>query len=57
MKYEFNIENTLLVKAYREKVKHVEANKWYMSERAGKDVGWERALLDFILNKKKYLKD
>jgi hypothetical protein len=28
-----------------------------MSERAGKDVGYEKALLDFIINKKKYLKE
>lgn len=25
-------------------------NKWYMSEREGKDVGFERALLDWVLN-------
>ena len=52
---EFNIENTLLVKKYREDVKHIEANKWYMSEKAGKDVGWEKALLNWLLNKNDYL--
>jgi hypothetical protein len=54
MKYEFDIESTLLVKTYRERIKHIQANKWYMSERAGKDVGWEKALLDWLLNKEKY---
>ena len=57
MKVDIDVESLLVVKAYREKIKHVEANKWYMSEKAGKDVGWERALLDWILNKKKYLNE
>jgi len=25
-------------------------NKWYMSEREGSDVGFERALLDWVVN-------
>jgi len=25
-------------------------NKWYMSEREGRDVGFERALLDWVVN-------
>lgn len=53
---DFSIENTLLYKHRLMEKKHIEENKWYMSERAGKDVGWERALLDWLLNKKKYLK-
>jgi hypothetical protein len=51
------IEDTLLYKTYRERIEHVLRNKWFMSERAGKDVGYEKALLDFIINKKKYLKE
>ena len=51
------LEDTLLYKTYKEQVEHILRNKWYMSERAGKDVGYEKALLDFIINKKKYLKE
>ena len=51
----FDIEKTLLVKKYREDIEHIKRNKWFMSERIGKDVGWEKALFDWILNKKKYL--
>jgi hypothetical protein len=49
------IENTLLYKKYVEEREHILKNKWFMSERAGCDVGYEKALLDWILNKKKYL--
>jgi hypothetical protein len=52
----FLIENTLLYKKYMEEKAHILENKWYMSEHAGKDVGYERALLDWMLNKKEYLK-
>jgi len=40
-----------------EQKEHILKNKWYMSERCGRDVGYEKALLDWILNKKIYLKD
>ena len=53
----FDIEKTLLVKKYREEAEHIKRNKWFLSLKAGKDVGWERALLDWILNKERYLKD
>jgi len=52
----FLIENTLLYKKYMDEREHILRNKWYMSERLGKDVGYERALLDWLLNKKEYLK-
>lgn len=51
----FSIKNTLLYKKRMEEINHIEKNKWYMSERVGKDIGWERALLDWVINKKKYL--
>jgi len=51
----FSIENTLLYKNYMEQREHILRNKWYMSERKGSDVGYEKALLDWMLNKKKYL--
>lgn len=52
----FLLEDTLLYKKYKEEIDHIDRNRWYMSERAGKDVGRERALLDWIMNKKHYLK-
>ena len=51
------VEDTLLYKKYMEEREHILKNKWYMSERAGKDVGYEKALLDWLINKKIYLKD
>jgi len=52
----FYIENTLLYKKYAAERVHILKNKWYMSERVGRDVGYEKALFDWLLNKKKYLK-
>lgn len=51
----FVLEKTLLYKHYKEQRDHILKNKWYMSEREGRDVGYERALLDWILNKDSYL--
>jgi len=52
----FLIENTLLYKKYMEEKEHILRNKWYMSERVGKDVGYEKALLNWLINKSEYLK-
>jgi hypothetical protein len=49
----FALEDTLLYKKYKEDKKQIEENKWYLSEKAGKDVGWEKALLDWMLHHKK----
>jgi hypothetical protein len=38
-----------------EEKEHILKNKWYLSERAGKDIGYEKALLDWLINKKQYL--
>jgi hypothetical protein len=46
---DFDVEKTLLMKKYRHDLEHIKANKWFLSERAGKDVGWERALLNWII--------
>jgi hypothetical protein len=51
----FVLEDTLLFKRYSEEREHILKNKWYMSERAGKDIGYEKAYLDWIINKKAYL--
>jgi len=52
----FKVEDTILYKKYKEESDHIQRNRWYMSERKGEDVGTERALLDWMLNKKEYLK-
>lgn len=52
----FLIENTLLYKKYMEEREHILRNKWFMSERVGRDVGYEKALFDWLINKKEYLK-
>lgn len=51
----FLIEDTILYKRYMEEKEHILKNKWYLSERAGKDIGYEKALLDWLINKKQYL--
>ncbi|NDD52403.1 DUF4032 domain-containing protein [bacterium] len=53
----YPLENSLLYKKYKEERMQIEEHKWYMSEKAGKDVGWERALLDWMLHKKEFLKN
>lgn len=42
------IQNTSLYKRFLEERDHILRNKWFMSEREGKDVGFERALLDWV---------
>jgi len=53
---DYPLKGSLLYKKYEEERQHILKNKWYMSEKCGKDVGFERALLDWIINKKEYLK-
>lgn len=43
-------KSTALYKAFQEEREQILLNKWYMSERAGYDVGFERALLDWVFN-------
>ena len=45
----FSLKETLLYKRYKEDVEHIHKNKWYMSEKVGYDVGYEKALLDWII--------
>lgn len=52
------IVNTELYKRFLEERRCILENKWYMSEKEGKDVGFERALLDWVLNfRSKWMKD
>ena len=44
------IENTALYKKFQEEREHILRNKWFMSEREGYDVGFEKALLNWVSN-------
>jgi len=44
------VEGSSLYKRFQEERDHILKNKWFMSEREGKDVGFERALLDWVFN-------
>jgi hypothetical protein len=52
---DYPIEKSLLYRKYMEEREHILRNKWYMSERVGKDVGYEKAFLDWLIHKKEYL--
>jgi len=42
------LKNTALYKRFLEERQCILENKWYMSEEEGKDVGFERALIDWV---------
>jgi hypothetical protein len=42
------LKNTALYHRFQEERDCILENKWYMSEKEGKDVGFERALLDWV---------
>lgn len=50
---DFPLKDSLLYKKYLDERKQIEENKWYLSEKAGRDVGWEKALLDWMLKYKR----
>jgi len=41
-------KNTNLYKDFLKEREEILKNKWYMSEREGRDVGFERALIDWV---------
>jgi hypothetical protein len=45
-----NLTGTSLYQRFLDERFCILQNKWYMSEREGKDVGFERALLDWVCN-------
>ncbi|NBW56763.1 DUF4032 domain-containing protein [bacterium] len=52
------IENTALYRKFLEEREHILRNKWFMSEKEGHDVGFERALLNWVNNfRNKWLQD
>lgn len=44
------ITNSRVYKEFLDERDEILRNKWFMSEREGKDVGFERALLDWVVN-------
>ena len=44
------LRNTELYKRFLEERQCILENKWYMSEKEGKDVGFERALMDWVMH-------
>ena len=44
------IEKTKLVSRWREIKRSVEEHKWYESEKAGRDIGWNRAFTDWLIH-------
>lgn len=44
------MKNSELYRAFQEERDHILKNKWYMSQREGRDVGFERALMDWVCN-------
>jgi len=48
MSAETILKNSELYRTFLMERDEILKNKWYMSERAGYDVGFERALLDWV---------
>jgi hypothetical protein len=47
---ELMIKNSDLYKEFAQEREEILKHKWYMSEKEGKDVGFERALLNWVSN-------
>jgi len=43
------LASTDLYKRFTEEREQILRNKWYMSEKAGHDVGFEKALMDWVI--------
>jgi hypothetical protein len=53
-----NVLDTSLYKEFLALKEEVNKHKWYESERAGQDVGWSQALIDWTIRfKTKWLKE
>lgn len=44
----FDLDNFMLVRQMKAMHKDIELHKWYESEKAGHDIGWDRATVDWI---------
>lgn len=43
------LRNTLLFRQWEDMKKEILLHKWYESEKAGYDIGWERAAVDWMV--------
>ena len=43
------VENTLLYRRWENMKQEILLHKWYESEKAGHDIGWERAAVDWMI--------
>ncbi len=54
----FRIEESSYYQHWLEEKAQIDANKWYLSERVGHDVGWHYAQWDWIVHHRlKWLKE
>ncbi|MBU0679318.1 MAG: DUF4032 domain-containing protein [Verrucomicrobia bacterium] len=44
------IESTRLFKEWQAVKHEISQHKWYESEKAGRDIGWERATVDWLVH-------
>lgn len=43
------VRNTRLYRHWEEMKREIQLHKWYESEKAGYDIGWERAAIDWMI--------
>lgn len=43
------VRNTRLFRQWEDIKREIQLHKWYESERAGYDIGWERASVDWMI--------
>lgn len=44
------IENTNLVREWLEMKQEIQRHKWIESEKSGRDIGWDRAFINWMMN-------
>ena len=47
-----DFQNSSLYKTYLAEVEEINKHKWIESEKAGYDIGWNKALIDWVQNHK-----
>ena len=58
LKSDIQIDNSQLYQEFHEERGQILRHKWLESEKEGRDIGFERALLDWVTNhRKKWRKD
>lgn len=43
------VKNTRLFRQWEDMKREIQLHKWYESEKAGHDIGWERATVDWMI--------